>query len=216
MASWFRLGSPTSQGSDTMRNENPINRERLEAIAKGLDGYWIYHQLLSDDRDQLGHYLYNATLNLYIRCNTAYRENIEQWSLCYRHPNGLRHIQSFDKIGSSLKKSDKAICSDLNARLIDANLAAVLQKMAGLKDEHEKNVAQKRNTDLELEAIAKVYDIEKCNHGRYDQNVTVNKKGDDDHRLARISKWHNQNAWSLEVGYIGIDKLFRVLAILNE
>lgn len=199
-----------------MRNENPINRDRLEAIAKGLDGHWIYHQLLSDDRDQLGHYLFNATLNLYIRCNTAYRETIEQWSLCYRHPNGLKHIQRFDTIGSSLKKSDKAICSDLNNRLIDANLAAVLQKMADLKAEHDKNVSFKHTTDLEMEALSKVYSLERCNHGRYDQNVTVSKKGDDEHRLARISKWHNQNTWSLEVGYISVDKLFRVLAVLNE
>lgn len=180
-----------------------------------MHGAWIYHKLLSEDRDNLGHYLFNANLNLFIRCNTAYGEKIEQWSICYRHPNGVKHIQRFDTIGSSLNKSDKAICSDLNNRLIDANLEAVLKKVSDLKEEHYKNVSEKKTTDLELEALSKVYDVDENHHGRYDQNVTISSKGEEK-RLARISKWHSRRDWSLEVGHISIDKLFRVLAVLNE
>lgn len=215
MASWYRLGSPTSQEGQSMRNDNLINQERLEGIAKGLNGRWVYHQILSEDRDNFGHYLFCSSLNLYIRCRTAYKEKIEQWSLCYRHPNGLRHIQTFETIGCSLTKSDSAVCKDLNGRLIDNNLESILTKISDLKKEHEANIYHRDTTNLEIEALERVYDVARFNHGRHDQNLTISKKGCEGN-LARISKWHGKPHYSLEVGYLSIDKLFKVLSVLSE
>lgn len=191
-------------------NHNELTKEQLLQVAHRLSG-WKYHELLSQDPHEYGHWLSNGS-GQFINVNYKYGETLPQWSLKYIHPQ-TKHKVTFCAIGCSLKKSLTSIVSDVESRLLP-QMGKLYQTLQQKTDEQTERENQRLHEQYMLDSLSKVLNLNEYYDHRYARAFRIEQENGV--RTATIKKWGCKDTFTMTIDEVNPEKIVKIMNILNE
>lgn len=190
-----------------MRGE--ITKEQLVKVAHLLDG-WKYHDILSEDPKEYGHWLSNGT-GQFINVNYAYGETLPRWSLQYIHPK-YKTKQTAAWIGCSLHKSLKAIAADVRLRLLSA-MPELYRKLEDLTEKHGQDIQAAQVEEYMISALNRVLRLNEYYDHRFARAFLI--KSEEGNRIARIKKFANKAQFQMTLEHVTPEQIIQIMQLVN-